>query len=107
MWKRERNDINLGNKNSKLELCSMIKYNYGFEEYLNLVKDFNIRKTITQLRVSAHPFPIEKGRHNKIPRDDRKCTICNENQIGNEFHYLFQCTNIELMKIRLNFKNDI
>ena len=78
---------------------SMIKHEYGFEEYLNQTNDFKTRKSITQFRISAHYFPIEKERHKNTLREQRKCTICNNNQLGNEFHYLFQCTHQTLEQI--------
>ena len=34
------------------------------------------------------------GKEN-IPREDRKCTICDSNDIGDEFHYLFNCNCFE------------
>ena len=36
-------------------------------------------------------MPIVIGRHKNIPRNERFCNLCNKNQIGDEFHYLFQC----------------
>ena len=38
-----------------------------------------------------HSMPIEKGRHFGIERNQRLCTLCNRNIIGDEFHYLFEC----------------
>ena len=36
-------------------------------------------------------LPIEKGRWLGIARNDRKCTLCNLNEIGDEFHYIMKC----------------
>ena len=30
--------------------------------------------------------------HLDIPLDDGKCTLCNLNEIGDEFHYLLKCS---------------
>ena len=40
-------------------------------------------------------MPIEQGRFWGVDRDDRICDICNLNNIGDEFHYLFECTFFE------------
>ena len=45
-----------------------------------------------KFKCSNHYLPIVKGRHLKIPLDDRKCTLCNLNEIGDEFHYMFKCS---------------
>ena len=33
----------------------------------------------------------ECGRWCNIQREDRICTLCSKNEIGDEFHYLFSC----------------
>ena len=38
-----------------------------------------------------HKMPIVIGRYAKIPVDERKCTLCELDEIGDEFHYLFKC----------------
>jgi hypothetical protein len=40
-------------------------------------------------------LPIEQGRFWSVDCDDRICDICNLNNIGDEFHYLFECTFFE------------
>jgi len=34
-------------------------------------------------------FQFETGRWRNIPREDRICNFCNENEIGDEYQYLF------------------
>jgi hypothetical protein len=36
-------------------------------------------------------FKIEHGRWNNIPRENRKCNLCNLEEIGDEFHYILNC----------------
>ena len=42
-------------------------------------------------RTSNHNLPIETGRWKKIPITERKCTLCQSVDLGDEFHYLFIC----------------
>ena len=91
----------------EIELYSSTKANYGFEKYIDFIKDTQYRKLLTQLRVSAHKFPIEKERYENIPREKRTCKICTSNLIGDEFHYLFECHDITLAQRRTFFINDI
>ena len=89
-WNEERNKM-LGDRKSKLELYSSIKANYGFKKYIDFIKDTQSRKLLTQLRVSAHKFPILRERYENIPREKKTCKICKSNLIGDEFHCLFEC----------------
>ena len=68
---------------------------------------------ITRLRLSSHSLPIEvlrykyTGQKKKIDRENRKCTICNLEETGDENHYLMTCTNGELDNIRKKFMKNI
>ena len=59
------------------------------EKYLLLQK--SIYYPILKLITTNHKLPIETGRWLNIPREDRKCPLCNSNTLGDEFHYLFKC----------------
>lgn len=50
---------------------------------------------LTKFRCGNHRLPIVTGRFNGIDRQNRICQLCNLNKIGDEFHYLFECPNIE------------
>ena len=41
--------------------------------------------------LSNHRLPVETGRWENTPLEDRKCTLCSKYDIGDEFHYLFVC----------------
>ena len=60
-----------------------------------------MRIWITKLRTSNLKILIETGRWRNIPVEERISNICNEN-IGNEFHYLFICKSPELVRTREN-----
>ena len=44
-----------------------------------------------KFKCANHKFPIVTGRYNGLPIDERICTLCNMNEIGDEFHYLYKC----------------
>ena len=50
-------------------------------------------KPIIKLRTSNHYLPVETGRWNNTERHERKCTSCNDNELGDEYHYIFVCDN--------------
>jgi len=67
---------------------------FGLDSYpLKLHKGDII--TICKLRTSNFKLPIETGRWSNVPIHERICTLCSENKIGYEFHYLFEIENPE------------
>ena len=40
-------------------------------------------------------MPKETGRWRNIDRSLRKCTLCDSNNLGDEFHYLYRCTFVD------------
>ena len=71
-----------------------------------LVQNFKYRQAVTKLRISAHRLPVETGRYNNVPYNDRLCKHCGINEIGNEYHFLMSCRNIfinNLCKINRSF----
>ena len=105
-WENERQNILRKQQKSRLELYSDIKSSYRREAYIDDVRDIQTRKCITQIRLSAHKFPIEQGRYKNIPREQRICNLCCNDLVGDEFHYLFICNEFSLTQRRQTFVND-
>lgn len=41
-----------------------------------------LRKTIAMISLSSHDLNIETGKHRYIERNEQKCTLCVNNDIG-------------------------
>mgnify|MGYP000414528638 CR=1 FL=1 len=54
----------------------LIKHTFGFEEYLDFIKDNQLRISLTQFRVSSHDLTVEVGRYTSFIRNQRLCTNC-------------------------------
>ena len=52
-----------------------LKQTYEMERYLNL-KNLEIRKAISRLRLSAHKLAIVTGKWYKIEKEYRLCNLC-------------------------------
>ena len=57
------------------------------------------RQAITQLQISAHKLPVEMVRYDQKNQTERICPLCCEG-IGNVTHYIFECKNKEMIKVR-------
>ena len=76
---------------SKASNYMLFKENCDFEDYLDILSDKE-RITLCKFRTTNQRLIIETGRWHNIDRDDRICTLCNAGLIGDEFHYLLECT---------------
>lgn len=75
---------------SKGKNYSLFKQDINFEDYLIKLNKKHY-STLLKFRLSNHRLPVETGRWENIPLEDRKCKVCDKNDIGDEFHYLFVC----------------
>ena len=61
------------------------------EPYVYKVFNRAHRSILAQFRNGILPLKIETGRYTQIPIEFRLCILCNEDQIENECHFLFEC----------------
>jgi hypothetical protein len=89
---------------TKYDFFYKYKKNYIFEKYLDEIPR-HIRLYVTRLRTSSHNLPVEIMRYTKPKtlRENRKCKICNLDKVGDEAHYLLDCSNTSLLEIRTEF----
>ena len=75
-WYVKRNK--LLDENGKLRTYLKLKCNFGFENYLHILSDFNQRKSFTKFRISNHKLKIETGWYSKpiTPLENRICEKC-------------------------------
>lgn len=95
------------NESSKFYLYSKLKHKMEPEYYLTFLNNFKIRQLFTKFRMSDHSLKIEMGRYKNIPREERICKNCDLNEIGDEHHFLHQCTSNEVLRNSLLNKINI
>ena len=89
-------DLSIQEWNAKLSESSkgrnykVFKEQIEFESYLRLLPR-QLYIPLIKFRTSNHRLPVEVGRLNGTPYTDRKCTLCDKNDLGDEFHYLLTC----------------
>ena len=76
-----------------LQLYHNIKTTFGYETYLDVLP-INLRMYLAKLRLSAHSLHIQTGRYarNRVPRNERRCLFCDNNDIEDEFHFVVKCS---------------
>ena len=66
----------------------MYKCTPKLDDYITILPE-HLRIKLCRFRVSNYNLPIEKRRHDSVPKKDRLCILCNSSDIGDEFLYLF------------------
>ena len=87
----KQNWYNEVQNNSQCINYRIVKDNLDFESYLRKL-NYNDRINLCKFRCGNHHLPCVAGRYVNIPRSKRKCKLCDLNAMGDEFHYLFECT---------------
>jgi hypothetical protein len=67
---------------------------YGFQAYLSLVDNVQLRKCLSRFRCSNHCLEIETGRRtkpSKTPICERLCKQCSLDAVEDEDHFLLVC----------------
>ncbi|MCG8034996.1 MAG: hypothetical protein JAZ03_22865 [Candidatus Thiodiazotropha taylori] len=70
---------------------SIIKQAISLEKYLITVQR-KYWQCLFKFRTENHKFPVETGRWNDIEYSERKCNLCNNHDVGDNFHYLLSCS---------------
>ena len=90
-------DINKQEMLSKINVLSrghLYQYlidNFCMQFYLLKPISPIYKKCITQFRLGSHNLNIEQGRYRNEPRESRICTLCNCNDLEDEFHFILKC----------------
>ena len=61
------------------------------EDFLQILPP-KLAYTLVHFRTLTQRLPIQRGRIQNKPFDERICTKCNSEDIGYEFHYIFRCS---------------
>jgi len=103
--KRTLQDIYIGKwhsdmeKSSKCFLYKDFKTEFVFEKYL-LHSPFEYLRYLINYRLCNHKLPVETGRYINVERNERVCTFCDMNTLGDEYHYIMECSNVEISRVR-------
>ena len=68
----------------------IFKTEFSFEDYL-LKLPYDLMKNLLKLRLCNNRLPVNSNRFLGVPRGERLCTLCDMNEIGDDFHYIFRC----------------
>ena len=84
----------------RLDFYRLYKTGFCTSSYVDILRNTQIRKDFIEFCISNHNLCIEVGRHckPKVPREERLCKVCVQNEIEDEIHLLFHCTKYEYIR---------
>ena len=74
--------------------CILYRYIYDtdiLQFYLDRPVNQIYKPFICKYRISAHSLNIETGRYYNVDRENRLCTMCNNNIVEDEYHVVLEC----------------
>ncbi len=69
-------------------------YSYAHQSYLQVIKNVQLKQSLSRFRCSNHRLEVECGRHAKpesVLRRDRVCRLCSLGVVEDEDHLLLVC----------------
>ena len=82
---------------SKGRNYSILKQTVKTESYFTtLPRNVYTCIPIVKFRTCNYNLSIKTGRWHDVPLNERKCTLCNQTVLGDDFHYLLKCTYFEV-----------
>jgi hypothetical protein len=76
-------------RSNKGLIYSSFKNKHEFEPYFKILSE-NEYRNLFKFRTANHRLPVETGRYDGTPFQDRICSLCNIS-VGSENHYLTEC----------------
>ena len=71
---------------------------FTLQSYLRKPINPLYRNYISRFRLSSHTLKIEQGRYTNDRKENRKCTLCDLNDIEDEFHFVLKCPFYSLLR---------
>ena len=82
------------------------KYSRGKEKYTEILPD-HFKKALFQFRMGTHKLPVNNSKHFNVPRTDRHCTTCDKSVMGDDIHFLYECTTLNNLRVKYLFSPHI
>ena len=60
----------------------------------------HFKKALLQFRIGSHKLPVNNRKHFNVPRADRHCTHCDQSLMGDEIHFLYECTKLNNLRVK-------
>ena len=78
-------------KSNKGKNYSIFKESIELEHYFTILPK-HLYVNMVRFRTGNHKLPVETGRWNTIEYRERKCLLCEKQSVGDELHFILECS---------------
>ena len=91
----------------KLDFYRKFKQDFSVSSYIYILRNRGTRKSFVKFYLSNHKLCIESGRHRRpvLPREERVCAVCKNNEIEDETHTVYTRVQVEFFGRENGLKN--
>ena len=82
------------------------RYSHGKEKYTEILPE-HLEKPYFQFRMGTHKLPVNNRKHFNVSRADRHCTHFDKSVMGDDIHFLYECTKLNNLRANYLFSPDI
>lgn len=75
----------------KLRTYAKFKHDLTVPDYITSIHNRYVRSLIAKLRCGILQLHVETGRYNQVKLEDRICSLCQQNAVEDELHFLCHC----------------
>ena len=75
------------------------KYSHGKEKYTEILPE-HFKKVLLQFRIGSHKLPVNNRKHFNVSRADRHRMQCDTSLMGDEIHFLYECTTLNNSRVK-------
>ena len=85
-------------ESEKRRTFSNFKNSLQLESYFQLLSNHEAL-TLCKFRTANFKLPVETGRYESVPYENRTCRLCTDDTTGSEVHYLFECRSLSVERV--------
>ena len=83
------------------------KYSHGKEKYTEILPE-HFKKALFQFRMGTHKLPVNNSKHLMyLELIDITSTNCDKSVMGDEIHFLYECTKLNNLRVKYLLSPDI
>ena len=69
------------------------------ERNLKCLPEF-VMYALAEFRIGSSKLAVNSRNYYDIPRNERLCTNCDQHKLGDEYHFLFECSLLNDLRVR-------
>ena len=78
------------NSNAQCSIYKLLKTEWGMPKYISMLSS-SLRTSMCRFRTRCHNLPVSYDRFKPCDASKKLCPLCDDDVLGDEYHYIFNC----------------